>query len=74
MHTCLDEGVIMVVKEQLDKPLDIIDPKLYRKDSMIGKGKNLLYVRFQKWLYGLFHSNLLFDIKLLTYLKIRFLS
>ena len=51
MHTYLDKDVVMVVKEQLEKLLDIIDSKLYWKYSRIEKVTKVLYVRFQNSLY-----------------------
>ena len=46
-----------------------IEPNLYCKYAGIEKVVNLICVRFEKSLYGLFHSALIFYLKLATDMK-----
>ncbi len=45
------------------------DPKLNRKYLVYKKGKNMLYLRLQKALYGMMKSALLFFQKLVSELR-----
>jgi hypothetical protein len=45
------------------------DPKLYQKYLTNEKGKKVLYLQFQKVLYGMMKSALLFYRKLISELK-----
>ena len=61
LHTDTDWHVIMILRGRLADLMATVDPKLYRKYIIMKKkGKEILYVKFQRDLYRLMRSALLF--------------
>ena len=59
----------MIFNGILTELLVNIEPKIYRNYVVLEKGVKLLYMKLQKYLYGLLFSALLFYLKLATDLK-----
>ena len=58
--TDMDEDVILVLEGYLAKIMEAISPSIYREYVSVGKkGRNILYVRLQKALYGCLLCDLL---------------
>ena len=65
LHADSYEHIFMVLKGKLDILICNVDKKLYRKYIIFDKrGKNVLYVKMLKALYGMLRSALLFYRKL----------
>ena len=64
-----DDYVIMKMNGLLAELMVKTDPKIYRKYVTIEKGRQVLYLRLQKALYGMMKSALLFYRKLFKELK-----
>jgi hypothetical protein len=65
VNTDVDEDVLMVLKGELAEMMIQIAPQTYQKYVTVDrKGTPILYVRFQKALYGLMRASLLFYRKL----------
>ena len=70
LHALNDEEVIMVLEGPLAEMMCMVDPKLYHQYiTTNSKGKQLLYVKCYKAVYGLLRSALLFYKKLVVDLK-----
>jgi hypothetical protein len=69
LHATNEDYVIMQVNGTLAKLMAKRDPKLYRKYLVNKKGKKVLYLCFQKALYGMMKSALLFYQKLVSELR-----
>ena len=61
--------MIMKMNGSLAELMVKTDPKIYRKYFTIEKGRQVLYLRLQKALYGMMKSALLFYKKLVKELK-----
>ncbi len=53
LHANNDDYVIMKMNGSLAELMVKSDPKIYRKYVMIEKGRQVLYLRLQKALYGM---------------------
>ena len=69
LHADNDDYVIMKMNGLLAELMVKTDPKIYRKYVTIEKGRQVLYLRLQKALYGMMKSALLFYRKLVKELK-----
>jgi len=69
LHANNNDYVIMKMKGLLAELMVKTDPKIYRKNVTIEKGRQVLYLRLQKALYGMMKSALLFYRKLVKELK-----
>ncbi len=69
LHANNEDYVIMKMNGLLAKLMVKTDPKIYRKYVTIKKGRQVLYLRLQKALYGMMKSVLLFYRKLIKELK-----
>jgi hypothetical protein len=64
-----EDYVVMKMNGSLAELMVKMDPKIYRKYVTIEKGRQVLYLRLQKALYGTMKSALLFYRKLIKELK-----
>ncbi len=65
MNTDVDEDVLMVLKGELAEMMIQIAPQNYQKYVTVArKGTPIMYVKFQKALYGLMRASLLLYRKL----------
>jgi len=62
LHADNDNYVIMKMNGWLAELMVKTDPKLYRKYVTIEKGRQVLYLRLQKALYGMMKSALRYSI------------
>ncbi len=69
LHADNKDYVIMKMNGLLAELMVKTDPKMYRKYVTIKKGRQVLYLRPQKALYGMMKSALLFYKKLIKELK-----
>jgi len=69
LHADNDDYVIMKMNGLLAELMVKTDPKMYRKYITIERGRQVLYLRLQKALYGMMKSTLLFYKKLVKELK-----
>ena len=69
LHADNNDYVIMKMNGSLAELMVKTDPKIYRKYVTIEKGRQVLYLRLQKALYGMMKSALLFYKKLVKELK-----
>ena len=61
MQSDMEGGdTFMKLEEKTVSILDKIDPKMYKQDVMSKNGKNVLYVKLKKALYGTLQASLLF--------------
>jgi hypothetical protein len=60
MQTDMEDTVHMVLEGTMAELLVKLDPKLYRKDIQVKKGKPVMYVQLKKALYGTLQASLLF--------------
>ena len=65
LHADNKDFVIMKMNGTLAELMVKTDPKLYRKYVVLKKGRQVLYLRLQKALYGMMKSALLFYRKLI---------
>jgi hypothetical protein len=69
LHADNKNNVIMKMNGLLAELMVKTDPKMYRKYVTIKKGRQVLYLRLQRALYGMMKSALLFYTKLIKELK-----
>ena len=60
MQADMDENVNMKIERKMANLTTKIDPKKYEKYTVMGKGKQVIYVRLLKALYGNLNAALLF--------------
>ncbi len=60
MQTNMEDTLHMMLEGKMAELLVKLDPKLYHKYVQVEKGKNILYVKLKKALYGTLKAALLF--------------
>ncbi len=69
LHANNEDYVVMKMNGLLAELMVKTDPKIHQKYVTIEKGRQVLYLRLQKALYGMIKSTLLFYRKLIKELK-----
>ena len=70
LHTNIDDHVIILLKQRLADLMSTVNPKPYRNYIIMNnKGKELLYVKIQKDIYGLLRSAIPFYLNMVKDLE-----